>query len=71
MERLPDALRAQTLRQLKSIQADEMAVDLDESSAMEVDNENARLKKRLLPPLFVSVTFFLSPNFLFMILGQQ
>ncbi|KAJ9139749.1 hypothetical protein P3X46_030453 [Hevea brasiliensis] len=45
MERLPDASKAQTLGALKSIQADEMIVDLDESSEMEVDNENGRPKK--------------------------
>jgi nuclear cap-binding protein subunit 1 len=51
MERLPDPSRARTLRELKSIQADEMTVDLDESSVMEVDNESGRPNKRLLPPL--------------------
>ncbi|KAJ6670767.1 CAP BINDING PROTEIN [Salix viminalis] len=45
MERLPDPSRAQTLRELKSIQADEMTVDLDESSVMEVDNESRRPNK--------------------------
>ncbi|KAG8653038.1 hypothetical protein MANES_06G161000v8 [Manihot esculenta] len=45
MERLPEASKAQTLQALKSIQADEMVVDLDESSEMEVDNEKERSKK--------------------------
>ncbi|KAJ6309993.1 hypothetical protein OIU76_014855 [Salix suchowensis] len=45
MERLPDPSRARTLRELKSIQADEMTVDLDESSVMEVDNESRRPNK--------------------------
>ncbi|KAJ9164313.1 hypothetical protein P3X46_023908 [Hevea brasiliensis] len=45
MERLPEDSKAQTLRALKSIQADEMVVDLDESSEMDVDNENGRPKK--------------------------
>lgn len=46
MERLPDPSTAGTLKALKSIQADSMAVDLEESSAMEVDNENGMPKKR-------------------------
>lgn len=46
MERLPDHSRAGTLRELKSIHADSMAVDLEESSAMEVDNENGRQKSQ-------------------------
>ncbi|KAK9273716.1 hypothetical protein L1049_018526 [Liquidambar formosana] len=45
MERLPDASRAETLRGLKSIQAEAMAIDLDESSAMEVEDENGRLTR--------------------------
>ncbi|WCJ36842.1 Nuclear cap-binding protein subunit 1 [Euphorbia peplus] len=45
MERLPDASKVQTLQGLKSIQADEMAVDVDESSEMDVDNENGAVKK--------------------------
>lgn len=45
MERLPEASIAGTLRELKSIQADSMAVDLEESSTMEVDNENERQQK--------------------------
>lgn len=40
MEGLPNAFKAQSLGALKSIQADEMVVDLDESLEMEVDNEN-------------------------------
>lgn len=50
MERLPDASIAGTLRELKSIQVDSMAVDLEESSTMEVDNENERQQKRLTHP---------------------
>ena len=47
MERLPDTSQAGTLRGLKTIQAaDEMAVDLEESSTMDVDNENGRPQKR-------------------------
>ncbi|XP_034689281.1 nuclear cap-binding protein subunit 1 isoform X3 [Vitis riparia] len=45
MERLPDTSQAGTLRGLKTIQADEMAVDLEESSTMDVDNENGRPQK--------------------------
>ncbi|KAL9455103.1 hypothetical protein AB3S75_010500 [Citrus x aurantiifolia] len=45
MERLPDASRAGTLQDLKSTHADAMAVDLEEPSAMELDNENGRPKK--------------------------
>ncbi|XP_015571307.1 nuclear cap-binding protein subunit 1 isoform X2 [Ricinus communis] len=45
IERLPDASKIQTLRGLKSIHGDEMVVDLDESSEMDVDNENGRPKK--------------------------
>ncbi|XP_040991745.1 nuclear cap-binding protein subunit 1 [Juglans microcarpa x Juglans regia] len=45
MERLPDASRAGTLSELKSVHADSMSVDLEESSAMEVDNENERQQK--------------------------
>ncbi|CAI0546788.1 unnamed protein product [Linum tenue] len=45
-ERLPDASKAQTLRDLKSsTQADEMAVDTDQPSTMEVDDENGGTKK--------------------------
>ncbi|CAL1409673.1 unnamed protein product [Linum trigynum] len=44
-ERLPDASKAQTLRDLKSTQADEMAVDTDQPSTMEVDDENGGAKK--------------------------
>lgn len=72
MERLPDPSRARTLRELKSIQADEMTVDLDESSVMEVDNESGRPNKRLLPPLalflllpFSFLCFFFSLHLLF------
>ncbi|KAJ0084473.1 hypothetical protein Patl1_29476 [Pistacia atlantica] len=43
-ERLPDASRAGTLRELKSVPADAMAVDPEESSAMDLDNENRRPK---------------------------
>ncbi|KAH9741532.1 nuclear cap-binding protein subunit 1 [Citrus sinensis] len=45
MERLPDASRAGTLQDLKSTHADAMAVDLEEPSAMELDNEDGRPKK--------------------------
>ncbi|WRX33228.1 MIF4G-like [Theobroma cacao] len=45
VERLPDASRAGTLQALKSIHGDSMAVDLEESSTMEVDDENGRPKK--------------------------
>ncbi|KAF3454275.1 hypothetical protein FNV43_RR04722 [Rhamnella rubrinervis] len=46
MERLPDASRAGTFQELKSIySADSMAVDVEESTEMEVDNENGRPKK--------------------------
>ncbi|KAK4607352.1 hypothetical protein RGQ29_001259 [Quercus rubra] len=45
-ERLPDPSRAGTLRELKSTHADSMAVDLEESAAMEVDNENSRQKSQ-------------------------
>ncbi|KAG6682662.1 hypothetical protein I3842_13G154200 [Carya illinoinensis] len=44
-ERLPDASRAGTLWELKSVRADSMSVDLEEPSAMEVDNENERQQK--------------------------
>lgn len=50
MERLPDASRAGTLQDLKSTHADAMAVDLEEPSAMELDNENGRPKKRFPSP---------------------
>lgn len=46
MEHLPDAARGLTLQELKSIQDDELPVDNnEESSAMEVDEENGRPKK--------------------------
>ena len=66
MERLPDPSRARTLRELKSIQADEMTVDLDESSVMEVDNESRRPNKRSLPTLPL---FLLSFSFLCLLLS--
>ncbi|PON42191.1 Nuclear cap-binding protein subunit [Parasponia andersonii] len=44
MERMPDASRVKTLQELKSISADSMAVDLEEASTMEVDDENGRPK---------------------------
>lgn len=51
MERLPDASRAGTFQELRSIySADSMAVDIEESSEMEVDNENGRPKKRFCSP---------------------
>lgn len=50
MERLPDASRAGTLQDLKSTHADAMAVDLEEPSAMELDNEDGRPKKRFPSP---------------------
>ncbi|XP_050236758.1 nuclear cap-binding protein subunit 1 isoform X2 [Mercurialis annua] len=45
MERLPEASKIETLHDLKSTQADEMAVDPDESSEMDMDNDNGRPKK--------------------------
>ncbi|KAF3454007.1 hypothetical protein FNV43_RR04450 [Rhamnella rubrinervis] len=51
MERLPDASRAGAFQELKSIySADSMAVDVEESTEMEVDNENGRPKKRFCSP---------------------
>lgn len=50
MERLPDASRVRTLHELKSLSADSMAVDLEESSTMEVDDENGRPKTRFFNP---------------------
>lgn len=44
-ERLPSASKCVTLQGLKSIHADSMVVDVEESSAMEVDDENGRPKK--------------------------
>ncbi|KAL7186925.1 hypothetical protein ACSBR2_028607 [Camellia fascicularis] len=43
MERIHDAFRYGTMRQ--SHQADEMAIDLEDSSAMELDKENGKPKK--------------------------
>ncbi|XP_028761163.1 nuclear cap-binding protein subunit 1 [Neltuma alba] len=40
MERLPEASAARTLNELKSMHVDEMAVDPEEKSAMDLDNEN-------------------------------
>lgn len=48
MERLPDASKVVTLQGLKSIHVDSMSVDLEESSAMEVDDENGRSKRFLI-----------------------
>ncbi|KAM7273140.1 hypothetical protein ACFE04_027804 [Oxalis oulophora] len=45
MERLPEATKAGTLHELKSINAESMAVDIEEESAMEVDNENGKSNK--------------------------
>ncbi|KAL4325107.1 hypothetical protein GQ457_11G018930 [Hibiscus cannabinus] len=45
MERLPDASTDATLQSLKSVHGDSMAVDLEESSTMEVDDENEMPKK--------------------------
>ncbi|KAM2057771.1 hypothetical protein ACFX16_030420 [Malus domestica] len=44
-ERLPEASKCVTLQGLKGIHADSMAIDLEESSAMDVDNENGIPKK--------------------------
>ncbi|CAN1264033.1 Nuclear cap-binding protein subunit 1 [Linum perenne] len=44
-ERLPDASKAQTLQDLKSTKTDEMALDIDQPSTMEVDEENGNTKK--------------------------
>ncbi|GMP64691.1 hypothetical protein CsSME_00025838 [Camellia sinensis var. sinensis] len=43
MERIHDAFRDGTMRQ--SHQAEEMAIDLEDSSAMELDKENGKPKK--------------------------
>ncbi|KAK8520582.1 hypothetical protein V6N13_030975 [Hibiscus sabdariffa] len=45
MERLPDASSDATLQSLKSVHGDSMAVDLEEPSTMEVDDENGMPKK--------------------------
>ena len=61
MERLPDASRAGSLQALKSIHGDSIAVDLEKSSAMEVDDENGRPKKRSqLPNLSLAPCLYLS-----------
>ncbi|KAE8732379.1 Nuclear cap-binding protein subunit 1 [Hibiscus syriacus] len=52
MERLPDASSDVTLQSLKSIHGDSMAVDLEESSNMEVDDENGIPKKSPNSPTF-------------------
>ncbi|KAM1149656.1 hypothetical protein ACFX2B_029915 [Malus domestica] len=44
-ERLPEASKCVTLQGLKGIHADSMPIDLEESSAMDVDNENGIPKK--------------------------
>lgn len=48
-ERLADAFRDGALQQ--SNQADEMAIDLEDTSAMELDKENAKPVKRSSSPL--------------------
>lgn len=50
MERLPEASKARTIQELKSISSDAMAVDLEEPATMEVDDENSRPKKRYNDP---------------------
>ncbi|XP_050368577.1 nuclear cap-binding protein subunit 1 [Argentina anserina] len=47
MERLPEASKVATLQGLKSIYADSLSVDLEESSAMEVDDENGKSKSQV------------------------
>lgn len=55
MDHLPEPLKAGKLRDLKSIRAaEEMAVDPEESSAMEVVDEDEKAKKRS-HPLSVSI----------------
>ncbi|KAL6975042.1 Nucleic acid dioxygenase ALKBH1 [Sarracenia purpurea var. burkii] len=80
-ERLHDAFRDGMLQQ--SSQADEMAIDLEDSSAMELDKENGKLMKKFpLPPLLFPVQvlnkFFLARSalrvlfiFFFVGFGQQ
>lgn len=46
MERLPEGSGARTLRELKAAQVDVMAVDPEEPSSMELDNENQRPQNR-------------------------
>ncbi|CAL1378985.1 unnamed protein product [Linum trigynum] len=53
-ERLLDASKAQTLRDFKCTQGDEMAVDTDQPSTMEVDDENGGAKKRTMKLQFYS-----------------
>lgn len=50
MERLPEASKVATLQGLKSIHADPMSFDPEESSAMEVDDENGKSKRFLFCP---------------------
>ncbi|KAI4368632.1 hypothetical protein MLD38_017168 [Melastoma candidum] len=46
-DKLPEPSKAQTLRDLKSNHADEMAVDAEEPSSMEMDDQDGGPKKRL------------------------
>ena len=46
MERIPEGPGTRTLFELKSANVDAMAVDPEEPSAMELDNENRRAQNR-------------------------
>lgn len=46
MERLPEASAAPTLNELKSMHVDEMSVDPEEKSAMDLDNEDETNQNR-------------------------
>lgn len=46
MERLPEASAARTLNELKSMHVDEMSVDPEEKSAMDLDNEDETNQNR-------------------------
>lgn len=67
---MPDTSSAGTLRELKSVPADAMAVDAEESSAMDLDDENGRPKNRFLlgTTIFFSFTFLILCNDIHVIL---
>lgn len=61
-ERLDDAFRDGALQQPS--QADEMAIDLEDTSAMELDKENAKPEKRSSSPLLPFFFFLNQPYYL-------
>jgi len=64
-DRLPKGSGARTLREWKSTQVEEMAVDPEESSTMELDNENQIPQNRFcVCPYLTKIDIAQQPNYI-------